>query len=78
MPHEWVWMRGRWPLSRRIDTIRLLIPVPICHPGPAPGFCLVATSQMCALGHKRTFREVSAMSALPPKADIAQRTRHVR
>jgi hypothetical protein len=25
---------------------------------------------MSALGHKRTFRDVPAMSALPPKADI--------
>jgi hypothetical protein len=28
---------------------------------------------MSALGHKRTFELVPAMSALPPKADIAQR-----
>jgi len=27
---------------------------------------------MSALGHKRTFRNVRAMSALPPKADIGQ------
>jgi hypothetical protein len=33
---------------------------------------------MSALGHKRTFWEVCAMSALPPKADIAGRDRHVR
>jgi hypothetical protein len=26
---------------------------------------------MSALGHKRTFREIQTMSALPPKADIA-------
>jgi len=33
---------------------------------------------MSALGHKRTFSELCAMSALPPKADIAERRRHVR
>jgi hypothetical protein len=30
----------------------------------------LATRPMSALGHKRTFRNVRAMSALPPKADI--------
>jgi hypothetical protein len=29
---------------------------------------------MSALGHKRTFAPQKAMSALPPKADIPQRT----
>jgi hypothetical protein len=33
---------------------------------------------MSALGHKRTLKWVRAMSALPPKADIRQRNRHVR
>jgi hypothetical protein len=33
---------------------------------------------MSALGHKRTFSKVSAMSALPPKADIAGRQLNVR
>jgi hypothetical protein len=33
---------------------------------------------MSAMGHKRTFSEVCAMSALPPKADIRQRTKNVR
>ena len=33
---------------------------------------------MFALGHKRTFSEVCAMSALPPKADIAERKKDVR
>jgi hypothetical protein len=33
---------------------------------------------MSALGQKRTFREVWPMSALPPKADIAERAWHVR
>ena len=28
------------------------------------------TLRMCALGQKRTFSKISAMSALPPKADI--------
>jgi hypothetical protein len=32
---------------------------------------------MSALGHKRTWSEVFAMSALPPKADIAGRDCHV-
>jgi hypothetical protein len=32
---------------------------------------------MSALGQKQTFREVETMSALPPKADIAGRDRHV-
>jgi len=31
-----------------------------------------------ALGQKRTFSDVQAMSALPPKADIRRRDRHVR
>ena len=31
-----------------------------------------------AFGHKGTFSEVIAMSALPPKADIAERECHVR
>src|SRR6516165_9650940 len=31
-----------------------------------------------ALGHKRTFRDVQPMSALPPKADIRQRNCDVR
>ena len=30
------------------------------------------------LGQKRTFSELCAMSALPPKADIAEQRRHVR
>ena len=33
---------------------------------------------MSALGQKRTFGIVQLMSALPPKADIAKRYRHVR
>jgi len=33
---------------------------------------------MSALGHKRTFRNVRSMSALPPKADIVQHHRDVR
>ena len=33
---------------------------------------------MSALGHKRTFRDAYPMSALPPKADIAERNWHVR
>ena len=33
---------------------------------------------MSALGQKRTSRLVEGMSALPPKADIAERDRHVR
>jgi hypothetical protein len=33
---------------------------------------------MSALGQKRTLRGVRSMSALPPKADIAERDRHVR
>ncbi|MGB8630892.1 MAG: hypothetical protein WCD69_16125, partial [Xanthobacteraceae bacterium] len=33
---------------------------------------------MSAMGHKRTLRRVFRMSALPPKADIDQRGRHVR
>jgi hypothetical protein len=31
-----------------------------------------------ALGQKRTLQLVHLMSALPPKADIAERDRHVR
>jgi hypothetical protein len=33
---------------------------------------------MSALGQKRTFSEVCAMSALPPKADIGTQSRDVR
>ena len=33
---------------------------------------------MSALGQKRTSKHVRAMSALPPKADIHRRGRHVR
>jgi hypothetical protein len=33
---------------------------------------------MYALGHKRTSANVPSMSALSPKADIAERGRHVR
>jgi hypothetical protein len=33
---------------------------------------------MSALGHKRTFCDVEAMSALPPKAGICVATRDVR
>ena len=33
---------------------------------------------MLALGHKRTLLNVPPMSALPPKADIAERHCHVR
>ena len=32
---------------------------------------------MSALGHKRTFRQFSVMSALPPKADICSALVHV-
>src|SRR5262249_19522267 len=35
-------------------------------------------SRMSALGQKRTFRYLRPMSALPPKADIAERDWHVR
>jgi len=31
-----------------------------------------------AIGHKRTLRAILLMSALPPKADIAERHRDVR
>jgi len=33
---------------------------------------------LIALGQKQTSEDVWAMSALPPKADIAERDRHVR
>ena len=33
---------------------------------------------MSAFGHKRTFRNAIAMSALPPKADMCCATRYVR
>jgi hypothetical protein len=33
---------------------------------------------MSALGHKRTLSDISGMSALPPKADIAERHSDVR
>ena len=33
---------------------------------------------MSALGHKRTLKRLSLMSALPPKADIRRRERDVR
>jgi hypothetical protein len=33
---------------------------------------------MSALGQKRTFHDVAPMSALPPKADIAELEQHVR
>jgi hypothetical protein len=35
-------------------------------------------SLMSALGHKRTFRDAHAMSALPPKADIGTQSPNVR
>ena len=37
-----------------------------------------AEPAMSALGHKRTFSEVCAISALPPKADINRTARNVR
>ena len=33
---------------------------------------------MSALGHKRTFHDATAMSALPPKADISTALKNVR
>jgi hypothetical protein len=33
---------------------------------------------MSALGQKRTLPNIGAMSALPPKADIDERDRHIR
>ena len=33
---------------------------------------------MSALGHKQTFRDAKAMSALPPKADMCSALAHVR
>jgi len=33
---------------------------------------------MSALGQKRKFKRLQPMSALPPKADIAEHCRHVR
>jgi len=33
---------------------------------------------MSALGHKQTFRDAEAMSALPPKADICSALAYVR
>jgi hypothetical protein len=39
---------------------------------------LQRVSAMTALGQKQTRRGQIVMSALPPKADIAERDRHVR
>ena len=50
--------------------------------GNAPGPVSLHSSNleplMSALGQKRTLRHVCVMSALPPKADIVERDRHVR
>ena len=42
--------------------------------------CLFAAAfrGMSALGHKRTFCDAGAMSALPPKADMCGAQAHVR
>ena len=40
--------------------------------GAVPG-----ASRMSALGHKQTFRDAEAMSALPPKADVCGALAHV-
>src|SRR5262249_13665000 len=40
-----------------------------------PEGAIIAMTVMSALGHKRTWRCVHAMSALPPKADIANQSR---
>jgi hypothetical protein len=37
-----------------------------------------ASSRSSALGHKQISRRAEAMSAVPPKADIARRDRHIR
>jgi hypothetical protein len=39
---------------------------------------VTANGLMSALGQKRTFPRAQLMSALPPKADIAECDRHVR
>src|SRR5262249_44238981 len=55
-----------WPVSRR------------CHfrpPDPRLNYEPDWTRRMSALGQKRTFGEVKLMSALLPKADVAQRAR---
>jgi hypothetical protein len=39
---------------------------------------LTGTHRMSALGHKRTWRGRSGMSAIPPKADVAGRQLDVR
>ena len=48
-------------------------------PTPSDGALAIATCQavcsMSALGHKRTFSKVCAMSALHPKTDIFRRWR---
>ena len=41
-----------------------------------PNLLSVATCSLTALGHQRTFRPVSAMSALPPIADICSALAH--
>jgi hypothetical protein len=37
----------------------------------------MGAAPMSALGQKQTFKRRRVMSALPPKADIAKRDRHV-
>jgi hypothetical protein len=39
---------------------------------------LIAHGPMSVLGQKQTWRPENSMSALPPKADIAERGRNVR
>src|SRR5215472_15164652 len=50
----------------------------LAHHGTTTAQCGTAKALMSALGQKRTFEHVRAMSALPPKADIRCRDRHVR
>src|SRR5215469_9237444 len=67
-------MSGRMTDTMRSPVSRSRYSSLICQ----PSIVLLSRRFMSALGQKRTLTHVHGMSALPPKADIAERRCHVR
>ena len=63
----------RLPALTRDEARRIAANSPTCR-----SYLRAVEAAVSALGHKRTFLDISAMSALPPIADIAELEEHVR
>jgi hypothetical protein len=58
--------------------LRIAVRSAPCGSGRATSIATICSGAMSALGQKQTFRRVQGISALPPKADIAERDWDVR